>query len=788
MDAERRDDAFYLRWVLPVVVLQLVLVAGLMTGQETLYLRDVLKTHLVGVGSTAVDWTSVGPSVLDLTRAGGQPAAGNPNLLPFYPTTVLYRVLDPLWVLNAHFWLHFLALPWAFYWLARVWGLSREAAWAGAVFYTFSGFALSQLSYYNLIPIAVWAPCAVASWLRLRRGPFDRITVVSAALALILLLVSGDPIMIAWALVATGLALVCDGAGQPGIQRAGVRLSLVAGAGALIAAPQWVEFARVVPTSYRGVLGYSAANSVGRFHPYQLIDWFLPTFFGRIDQIGPAQFWGHDFFGGALPLFLSLAPGLLVLLLWWVGPGGGPATRWALSCGLLGLVASTGVLAHIMDWVSPGRLGALTRFPVKSWLLVAIGGSLLAGAAVQRLQRGAPEAWRRARWGFGALAFVLLALWLMMASEGGGEFFASRLGVGAAFELETSRWLRILQGQLLLLGFWILLVLFLRRRLDRSVPILLVVFGVGQWWQLRSVVDTVSVAAVRQVAPVPEWPAVGTRLVHAATVDWTDWQDQDTPAVTRSEVAREGAAQLVLRAARERAPFAFAVNSVHATRWRWELNPTPEGLDAYLTYLARDATRKLPAEARVRLLAAWGIEAVLARPGLEVRGLHPEWLDSEEQIAGYRVLAAQPEIRLVEGVRYAASPLDAVGFLADDSFDASGEVVLAGGGETRRPGRARFSVRRIDGQEILVDTEGEGAATLVVQRTFQSVYRATVDGAPAPVLVADLHRLGVAVPAGRHEVRLWVEEGPRYWSLVLSLIGLSVLLALVRSRPRSAMV
>ena len=43
-------------------------------------------------------------------------------------------------------------------------------------------------------------------------------------------------------------------------------------------------------------------------------------------------------------------------------------------------------------------------------------------------------------------------------------------------------------------------------------------------------------------------------------------------------------------------------------------------------------------------------------------------------------------------------------------------------------------------------------AVLVVQRAFLPLYRARVDGRPATLRVANLHRIGVDVPRGRHRV------------------------------------
>ncbi|MBZ0114753.1 MAG: hypothetical protein K8J08_19985, partial [Thermoanaerobaculia bacterium] len=395
---------FFAWYVLPIVALQLLAVGSLISGRETLYLRDVMSTHWSGERSLAATMEAEGRlPILDSARAGGQPATGNPNFLPFYPTTQVYRFGDSLWVLNAHFWAHFLLMPWCFFALGRAWGLGRESAWAAATLYTWSGFALSQMSYYNLIPVVTWSPLLVASCLWLRRAPSGKRCAL-AALLWALLLVGGDPTLAALALVAVVVALWVDGRASEAARRSWLWLSLAGLTGTFLAAPQLVELWRILPTSFRSVQGYAGVVA-GAFHPVQLIDWVVPTFFGRIDRLGADEFWGHAFFSGGLPLFLSLSPGWLALVLWFGGRWKSPAVRWGAVCVTLGMVASLGVVGGL-----PGFLGAggLFRFPVKAWFLVALGGAVWGGAAFEGLlQPEEPGQLRRVGWAWGALLLLV---------------------------------------------------------------------------------------------------------------------------------------------------------------------------------------------------------------------------------------------------------------------------------------------------------------------------------------------------------------------------------------------
>jgi hypothetical protein len=212
--SRRRFAAMY---GLPLFLLLAWIALPLARGIETLYMRDVLNAHLAMKWSQARALRQGYFPLLDPYRGGGQPLAGNPNAVPFYPTNALYLWASPFWALNAHFWIHLLLAPFAFSWLARRWGLAREAAWAAAVCYTVSGFYLSHLSFYNLIAGATLAPALVAACLgfagaralaaegavvgRGGRGAGPRRALYAPAIAALwaLLLVSGDPLMAALA-------------------------------------------------------------------------------------------------------------------------------------------------------------------------------------------------------------------------------------------------------------------------------------------------------------------------------------------------------------------------------------------------------------------------------------------------------------------------------------------------------------------------------------------------------------------------------------------------------------
>ena len=81
-------------------------------------------------------------------------------------------------------------------------------------------------------------------------------------------------------------------------------------------------------------------------------------------------------------------------------------------------------------------------------------------------------------------------------------------------------------------------------------------------------------------------------------------------------------------------------------------------------------------------------------------------------------------------------------------------------------------------------TAGPGGSLLVVQRA-NLLFKATIDGRPASVVTANVHRIGVEVPEGTHRVRLYLDRRPLHRSLLGALAGLLLLPALALSGRRS---
>jgi hypothetical protein len=218
---------------------------------------------------------------------------------------------------------------------------------------------------------------------------------------------------------------------------------------------------------------------------------------------------------------------------------------------------------------------------------------------------------------------------------------------------------------------------------------------------------------------------------------------------------------------------------------------SPEGLDSFLTRLAGGAVKTLDDRARVRLLQVWGIEALVVERPLAADVTGARLLAKAEgplaPVYVYAVDDPTPFVRRVAGARSAADPRAARDALLDPTFDPRVEVVLAGG-SSAPPGAGGVSVELERDERIVVSTNDARPGYVVVERTWQPLWKARVDERDASVVPADLHRLAVAVPAGAHDVELWVDRSPLWRAAAATLAGLVGLMALaLRARTTATL-
>ncbi len=765
---------FWLGTVFPSWLLLGVCVLPLAWGTHTLYSRDVLHSHFPLKVAQAQALRAGELPLVDRERGGGQPLVGNLNAVPLYPDNLLYLLAPTLWALNAHFWLHWLIAPLAGYWLGRAWGLGPLAAWIGGMVYATSGFFLSQLNLYNLVAGAALTPALIAACLEAgtRRG-----RLLAVGLLWALLLLAGDPFFAGLALGMAGLATLIQRGFRP---TEWLRLGLALLLGTAVAAPQLVEIVRILPLSYRGYWQYSPEAALAQgFDPRSAFEWLLPLSFGRPDF----SFWGREFYGGNEPLFYSLYPGLLTLLLLGVAGVHERRTRLAWGFVIVGGLLALGALNPVVRWLYqlPGL--ATLRYPIKFWLLVAVGTALLAATGSERWLAG--ERPRTLPIGLGVGLVLYAGAWVGLSF--GTNAWLSGVLPPAVQDAERTRW----AGLCLLSCVELCLLAFAVRwrphRPQLAATLVVLIHAAAQLLFLRPLRDTDVVTPYteppRLLAAVPS----SARLVHGGFQDLFGqrygrigpYPDSRTLWLTRQHFA-------------DLYPFS-------GIQWgrRYDFNPSPEGLDTFFQIALIRRCQQLQDPERLRLLAASGVDILLLDRELDpaalplVHALPPPGTPGETagETAGTRIYAlnapAAP-VQLVGTVLRAPHLNAAVAALADPAFNPRTMVVLPGDGPRvdRPPGT--ISIHADERERLVVDTTSPEGGVLLIQRSYLELYRAQVDGLPQPIEVANVQRIGVTVPPGAHRVELWVDRRPTRVAWVVAMVAALGLLQLACFPRRTA--
>ena len=204
---------------------------------------------------------------------GGQPLAGNPNALTFYPDNVLYLVLPPHAAFNLHFLLH-LALAW---FAMRALARSRFAA----TVYLLSGVVISATAFYNLIVYAAMIPLALVA---VERRSWK---LLGAAFGLMLL--AAEPMM----LFAAVLAVAIIGLGRMPVRAFATAVVLAT----IIGAPQILAYLDIAAEVERSA-GISARTVLNTsLAPLRIAEIFVWPFSGFLDEAFPARLFPTLFLG-----------------------------------------------------------------------------------------------------------------------------------------------------------------------------------------------------------------------------------------------------------------------------------------------------------------------------------------------------------------------------------------------------------------------------------------------------------------------------------------------------------
>jgi hypothetical protein len=324
------------------------------------FFRDNFSTHYPMKVLSAAAFRSGEIPWWNFADGGGQPLAGNPNTLTFYPDNVLYLVLPAHIAFNLHFLLHLIAAWFAMRALTR----SRFGAWL----WILSGVAMSALSFYNLITSIALIPLALLG--------AERRNAVQLGIAFGLLALAGEPVVI----IATAIAVLILSA-PPHLR---VKAYPVAIALALaIASPQLIAYAEIAAEVERAH-GYSPQTVLNAsFDPRRLIELLI----GPIIHIDAPH------------LFPSLILGIVVI------PAIFRRSRYTVIAATMlffALGAFNPLVRMLVESISALRIG---RFPEKFAIVMCAALVVLTAEYVRESKT--PRIWT-------VVTFVPLLIWMFL--------------------------------------------------------------------------------------------------------------------------------------------------------------------------------------------------------------------------------------------------------------------------------------------------------------------------------------------------------------------------------------
>jgi hypothetical protein len=384
----------------------------------------------------------------------GQPLLENPNLLFFYPYTLI-NILLPIDLAYPLFYVvHFALAGIGTFLLARRWGQSRQAAFFAGFVFAFSGPLLSLGNLYNHAACAAWMPwallmtdravqgCRVARasrplWLeRLAhaRGQDARGTAgetpalqktvrpwILLTLVFSLQLLAAEPFtLITTFILCLAYALYLAGTRRPLMSRSNLRVlagfTLVGCLMVALCAVQFLPSIEFLSSSYRGAQGLrSHETSNWSLHPLLLMEMLVPDFYGPA-LISPTS-WNRLADDGSAPYFISVFMGFVPLLFALAGWAFARDRRrnFVAGAAILILLLSFGhftplfSLAYLLV-----PLLSLVRFPVKLLVPFVMLVAILAGWGLDAL-RGEAACWQarrnRALLPLGSLLGCCLLIW-----------------------------------------------------------------------------------------------------------------------------------------------------------------------------------------------------------------------------------------------------------------------------------------------------------------------------------------------------------------------------------------
>lgn len=696
-----------------------------------LYYRDNFSTHYP-VKSITREIVGDGLPLWNPHVGGGQPLAGNPNNLTFYPTTLLFLFLPAHVAFNLHFLLHLVVAWFGMRRLLRLHDLTPEDASRVSWLYLFSGTTISCLVFYNLIVAAAMMPWALAALIRLldRRSATDGLF-LGCFCGLIGL--AAEPfVVIGFTMLAISLL----------VARFSVRalppILLAVAVSAAIAMPQLIAYSEVSGETERAHYSYGSEWAlVASLGPDRLAEIVTGPVFGSVLDHSPRGYWANQSGRRWPPFFLSIMLSALVL----------PAVlrgrrdrllRYQIPVVLflaIGLGRFNPAVRTLFE--SYESIGVI-RYPEKLALPLTLVGSVLIGILFRDLRRD-PKRFRPAA-GAGIGAMIVLAVVVLVSTD---------LGTAAAWRLAGVSALQT----------GVLVILLIPDR-------------------ITSLARTLALLAL---APLVFWSSMIIPIDRAGYYTLPSPVAAEIGRGTPIEVTSVNAAWNLVDSRTLYRFYAFRLNPVFGLRFGipYVLTGSPEGMHSYLSRLSSERSRAVEPEVAIKYLRINGAAMTVRADPLSVPGtrLRDRWRAWPDRVFLYEIDGARPLLWEPSSVVRVGNANEAVETIESDGYDPGRDTVVPSWlDESIDPGgRSRVGLLSRTSQRLSFSIESEAPTIVVVNQTWFSAWRAWAGDRELTTFPADIDRLGIVIPAGRSIVDLAFGRN-RAWIGGALVVSISILL------------
>lgn len=141
----------------------------------------------------------------------------------------------------------------------------------------------------------------------------------------------------------------------------------------------------------------------------------------------------------------------------------------------------------------------------------------------------------------------------------------------------------------------------------------------------------------------------------------------------------------------------------------------------------------------------------------------------------YENLNVSPLASLLFDWQFVQDSQSAISLMMADGFEPEATAILPGVGPvTAGVGRGQVFVESYAPERIIVSTESDRLALLLVREAYYPSWRAKIDGEAAEIVQADIMLRGVFVPPGNHTIELEYRPSSYRIGLVISILCIAI--------------